>query len=88
MERGHDVVGLDYKGFGHSGGIRGYIGDRHEFYTDGYGFVVKARKFYADLFPGKTLPFVTIGYSQGGAMALGVARYLKEHGDAPLAGQI
>lgn len=79
---------MDYKGFGHSEGTRGYIGDRNEFYTDGFNFVKKARKFYEDLYPGKKIPFVTIGYSQGGAMALGVARYLKENGEEALGGQI
>lgn len=31
-EKGIDVIGMDYKGFGHSEGTRGLIEDRHQFY--------------------------------------------------------
>lgn len=88
VEQGFDVIGMDYKGFGHSGGARGFIGNRDHFYDDGYQFIVKARKFYEQLFPETALGFFTMGYSQGSALALGIARRLKEAGDAPLAGQI
>lgn len=89
VEAGHDVIGMDYKGFGHSEGIRGFIGDRHQFYEDGYQFVKKAREFYGKLYPGgENLPFFTLGYSQGGALSHGIARYLHKNGDAPLGGQL
>ena len=88
VEQGYDVIGMDFKGFGHSAGLRGFINDRNEFYDNGFQFVKKARKFYQDLYPGKHVPFLTMGYSQGGALALGIARYLKENGEVPLDGQI
>lgn len=87
VEQGYDVIGMDYKGFGHSEGIRGLIADRHQFYDDGYQFIKKARAFYGSLFPGgENLPFFTMGYSQGGALTHGIARYLHENGDPQLAG--
>lgn len=86
-DQGIEVIGLDYKGFGHSEGVRGRIEDRADFYQDGYAFIVQVRKFYKDTF-GLEPPIFTAGYSQGGALALGLARLLKEKGDAPLGGQI
>jgi pimeloyl-ACP methyl ester carboxylesterase len=90
VEAGYDVIGMDYKGFGHSEGLRGFINDRNEFYDNGYQFVKKARKFYSELYPsvGENIPFFTMGYSQGGALSHGIARLLHENGDKPLAGQL
>jgi hypothetical protein len=34
---------MDFKGFGHSEGLRGFIEDRAEFYEEGYNFIQKAR---------------------------------------------
>jgi alpha-beta hydrolase superfamily lysophospholipase len=35
-DQGYDVVGMDYKGFGHSEGVRGRIESRADFYEDGF----------------------------------------------------
>ena len=82
------MIGMDYKGFGLSEGTRGHITDRNDFYDNAYQFLVKGRKFYKELYPEAEIPFLTIGYSQGCAASLGVARYMHEHGDVPLAGQL
>ena len=88
VENGFDVIGMDYKGFGHSEGIRGLIEDRDSFYNDGYQFIKKARKFYIELFQEQHIAFFTHGYSQGGILAHGRARLLKENDDSPLDGQL
>ena len=79
---------MDFRGFGHSEGTRGFIESREQFYEDGYNFIVKARKFYEDLYPENTPPLLTMGYSQGGALGLGIAKLLHDRGQAPLSGQI
>ena len=76
-DQGYEVIGMDYKGFGHSEGVRGRIESREDFYEDGFQFIQKVRKFYKDTF-GSDIPLFTAGYSQGGALALGIARLLKE----------
>jgi len=37
---------MDFKGFGYSEGLRGFIEDRSEFYEEGFDFVIKARQYY------------------------------------------
>jgi len=39
QEQGFDVIGMDFKGFGHSEGLRGFIEDRADFYEEGFDFV-------------------------------------------------
>ena len=78
---------MDYKGFGHSEGVRGRIESRADFYEDGYQFIQKVRKFYKDTYEAD-IPIFTAGYSQGGALALGVARLLKEREQPPFGGQL
>jgi hypothetical protein len=76
---------MDFKGFGHSEGLRGFIEDRSEFYEEGLDFILKAREFYQYTY--KTVPpFFTMGYSQGGALSLGVARLLHERSLPSLGG--
>jgi len=77
-DQGYDVIGMDYKGFGYSEGVRGRIESRADFYDDGYQFILKARNFYKDTYGGAEIPIFSAGYSQGGALGLGVARLLKE----------
>ena len=57
---------MDYKGFGLSDGLRGYIPDKAEFHEENYQFVRKVRDFYRENKDPKT-KFFTLGYSQGGA---------------------
>lgn len=35
-DQGYEVIGMDYKGFGHSEGVRGRIESRADFYEDGF----------------------------------------------------
>lgn len=87
VDQGYDVIGMDFKGFGHSEGLRGFIADRDEFYEEGYQFVTKARQYYKDLY--QNVPkFFSMGYSQGGAMSHGIARLLHERGETQFDGQI
>lgn len=58
------MIGMDYKGFGHSEGTRGWIDDRDQFYEDGYRFLTRARTYYEGLFGAGNIPkFFTMGYS-------------------------
>jgi alpha-beta hydrolase superfamily lysophospholipase len=76
---------MDFKGFGYSEGLRGFIEDRSEFYEEGFDFVIKARQYYQDTYK-TTPPIFTMGYSQGGALALGIARLLNERSLPSLGG--
>ena len=78
---------MDFKGFGHSEGLRGFIEDRSEFYEEGFDFIVKAREFYQNTY-NAVPPIFTMGYSQGGALSLGIARLIHERSLPPLGGQI
>jgi len=53
---------MDFKGFGHSEGLRGFIEDRAQFYEEGLDFVLKARDFYQATYQ-QTPPIFTMGYS-------------------------
>eukprot|EP00347_Sterkiella_histriomuscorum_P019357 403341940 len=84
IDAGYEVCGLDAMGFGHSGGIRGFIKDQDDFQRDGYNFMIKAQKFYQDLYPNKKVPIIGWGYSQGGKLVLGIQELLhkENNGDS------
>ena len=89
VAQGYDVIGMDMRGFGYSEGTRGIIEDREDFYQEGYTFLQAARKHYSEkLYSGHSLKFFTFGYSQGGALTLGIAKLLHKHGKTPLNGQL
>jgi len=78
VEHGFEVCGLDCMGFGHSEGVRGVIRSQDDFYRDGVNFVVKAAKFYADLYKDMKVPLIGWGLSQGGKLVLGVQTLLQK----------
>ena len=53
---------MDFKGFGHSEGLRGFIEDRQDFYEEGLDFIVRVRQFYQDTYQ-TVPPIFTMGYS-------------------------
>jgi hypothetical protein len=48
---------------------------------------MKTKKYYEELYKDVKVPIFTLGYSQGGALALGVSRLMSESGDS-IDGQI
>ena len=49
---GYDFIGMDYKGYGRSEGIKKLIRDLNELSDDVSLFITKAREFYRNLYPG------------------------------------
>ena len=66
------MVGYDYPGFGLSEGQRGAIHNSENFIDEGVEFLSKLASYYDEIYPKNMLPYVALGYSQGGAACLGI----------------
>jgi acylglycerol lipase len=69
---GYDVIGFDFRGFGHSEGPRGLIENTDNFIKDAIKFVEKAKEHYYEIYKNVKMQFVGYGYSLGGACAVAV----------------